>query len=434
MPDEDGGDAGRALWPHEALDFTPWLAAHLDLLGEAIGLRLEPTAREHPVGRLSPDILARDAGADVPVAIANQLAAADLSHLGRLITYATGSGAPVAVRVATAFRRELADAVHRLNGWTPDGIRSHAVQVEVVQHAPDAQPEPRFRRVVWPGGRDESLVLAAAEPSPEAQRYQDFFDPLLAELVRTGFAGRPVQHFDHTGRFFRSRIDPGIGYAASIWRGAAWVGLHIRMDGKTLTRRVFDELHADKEAIEADLPAPDGVAWSWLRHDAFAFSSINLRRDGAIHDPPDSLAETRAWMLDALPRLRAVLDPRLATILHGLGAPDRAEGGWSPRMARSARLLAFTGSGPRVLHEDAVLYIGRLAAFPEPAIRARRPAPAGSASPSLAAPGAVRSEAAVHRSRAGAPDAGGAAAYQPALAVKPRCAGAPEAAARRRRR
>ena len=224
--------------------------------------------------------------------------------------------------VATGFRRELADALHRLNAWTREGVRLYAVQVEVVQRAPDAEPEPQFRKVVWPGGRDESLVLAAAEPSPEAQRYHDFFEPLIADLAPFGFPGRPVQHFDHTGRFFRSHLDPGIGYAASFWRGVAWVGLHIRMDDKALTKRVFDELHADRSSIEAELPAPDGLAWSWLRHDAYAFSSINLRRDGAIHDPPDRLAETQAWMLDALPRLRAVFGPRLAAILGGLPAPD----------------------------------------------------------------------------------------------------------------
>ena len=188
----------------------------------------------------------------------------------------------------------------------------------------DADPEPRFRRVVWPGGRDESLVLAAAEPSLEARRYQAFFEPLIAELLQSGFAGRSLQHFDHTGRFLRSRLDPGIGYAASFWRGVAWVGLHIRMDDTAHTKRVFDALQADRASIEADLLAPDASAWSWLRHDAFTFSSINLRRDSAIHKPPDRLHETREWMLDMLPRLRAVLDPRLAAIIEGLRAADCA--------------------------------------------------------------------------------------------------------------
>ena len=321
---DDGAErlAVDALWQHEALDFTPWLAANLDALGEAIGLRLELLAREHPVGQLWLDILARDADAGVRVAIENQLTAADLSHLGQLITYATGSDAPTAVWVATAFRRELADAMHRLNGWTWAGVRFYAVQVEAVRRTQNANPEPRLRPVVWPGGRDESLVLAASEPSPEARRHGEFFEPLCAELLRTGFFGRPVQYYDHTGRFFRSSLHPGIGYAASFWRGGAWVGLHIRMDDTADTKRAFDALLAERASIEAELPGPGGSEWSWLRHDAFTFSSINLRRDGAIHDPPERLAGTREWMLDTLPRLRAVLERRLAAILEGLRAPE----------------------------------------------------------------------------------------------------------------
>ena len=309
---------------HEALDFTPWLAANLDLLGKAIGLRLELNAQEYPVGQLSLDILARDADADVRVAIENQLEAADLSHLGQLIAYATGSDAPTAVWVATGFRRELADALHRLNAWTREGVRLYAVQVEVIQRAQDAEPEPQFRKVVWPGGRDESLVLAAAEPSPEAQRYHDFFEPLIAEQMRSGFADRAVRDYDHTERLFLSRLHRGIGYVAAFGKETAYVGLRIRMGDNARTKHTFDELQADRTSIKAELADVPHVRWTWNRHPSFTYSSINLVRDGAIHDPPDRLAETQAWMLDALPRLRAVFGLRLAAILEGLPAPDSA--------------------------------------------------------------------------------------------------------------
>ena len=49
----------REAWPHEANHFTPWLAANIDHIAEAIGIPLEMTGTEVPVGGFSADILAR---------------------------------------------------------------------------------------------------------------------------------------------------------------------------------------------------------------------------------------------------------------------------------------------------------------------------------------------------------------------------------------
>ena len=40
----------RSQWPHEAHDFTPWLAERLDLLGAELGLTLERLGEEVAVG------------------------------------------------------------------------------------------------------------------------------------------------------------------------------------------------------------------------------------------------------------------------------------------------------------------------------------------------------------------------------------------------
>jgi len=38
----------RSIWPHEVLNFTPWLALNADRLAEALGIELELDATEHP--------------------------------------------------------------------------------------------------------------------------------------------------------------------------------------------------------------------------------------------------------------------------------------------------------------------------------------------------------------------------------------------------
>jgi hypothetical protein len=54
----------RTLWDHEARHFTPWLAANLGLLAEALGLDLALLQTEVSVGSFNADIMARDIGRD----------------------------------------------------------------------------------------------------------------------------------------------------------------------------------------------------------------------------------------------------------------------------------------------------------------------------------------------------------------------------------
>ena len=138
----------------------------------------------------------------------------------------------------------------------------------------------------------------------------------MQKLLGEGFAEKAVQYFDHTDRIFPSRLNPGIGYAAELHRGSAWVILSIRMEEKECTKRIFDLLKVDREEIERSVDAGPAPDWHWFRHDNYQmFSSICIRRDGSIDDPPEKLEQTRAWMLDLLPKLKEVFDQRLAEVL-----------------------------------------------------------------------------------------------------------------------
>ena len=308
----------RTMLQNEALDFTPWLAENLHMLGDAIGLKLECVQTEVPVGPYFLDIKAKEADGGAIVAIENQLEVTDLHHLGQLLTYATGCEARIAVWVAPYFGYEHAQALHRLNEWTKDSIQFYGVKVEVVKQA-DGDPAPRFRKVVWPGGWCKEATLQSGEMDPDKLRYYEFFQPLVAKLLGEGFAEKAVQEFNYTDRLFPSHLNPAIGYAASIEKGAfegAWAMLRIRMKEKKLTKHIFDKLKVDREEIERNVDAGPASDWQWFRYDNYSFSTIGIRREGSIDGPPKKLEEIRAWMLDFLPKLRNVFDPRLTDILN----------------------------------------------------------------------------------------------------------------------
>ena len=305
-------------WKDEARDFTPWLAANLDMLGEAIGgVKLQRDHTEARVGAFACDILATAVGTGVKVAIENQLEWSDHSHLGQLLTYAAGLGAGIAVWVTPAFRYEHAEALHRLNQWTRNGIQFYGVRV-TLQKTGSAAAEPYLQPVVTPCRWDQAVTQPKGAMSPLDQQYQDFYEPLVARLIEAGFAEKAIHKYSSSDRFFPSFIDPDVGYAVTLESTRyAWAGLHIQTKDKKLTKYVFDELEKEKEDIEATIDLAPGREWHWYRQPRYTFSSINIRKPGTIYDPREKLDETINWMLDMLPKFKEVFDPRVQNILNG---------------------------------------------------------------------------------------------------------------------
>ena len=82
----------RDIWTTEANDFTPWLARpeNLAVLGDTLGIELDLEAQERAVGPFRADILCKDGRSGAWVLIENQLERTDHTHLGQLLTYASG--------------------------------------------------------------------------------------------------------------------------------------------------------------------------------------------------------------------------------------------------------------------------------------------------------------------------------------------------------
>ena len=63
----------RFVWPHEALDFTPWLRLNIGLLGKALNLDLEIHEAEVSVGGFNVDLVGEDVSNGRRLIIENQL-------------------------------------------------------------------------------------------------------------------------------------------------------------------------------------------------------------------------------------------------------------------------------------------------------------------------------------------------------------------------
>jgi hypothetical protein len=135
-------------WAHEALNFTPWLAENLTLLGHELGLALEIQKREHAVGRYSLDLLLEDSLGRV-VIVENQFGQTDHDHLGKLLTYSAGTEADVVIWIAEAFTQEHMAALEWLNDSTVEEVGFFGVELEVLR-IDNSRPAPHFRVVVRP--------------------------------------------------------------------------------------------------------------------------------------------------------------------------------------------------------------------------------------------------------------------------------------------
>lgn len=152
----------RNIWTTEAGSFTPWLARHdnIAVLGETLGIDLELEAQEKAVGPFRADILCKDIDTSHWVLIENQLDRTDHTHLGQLLTYASGLEAVTIVWIAARFTEEHRATLDWLNKITDESFRFFGLEVELwrIGSSPAA---PKFNIVSKPNDWLQSVAQAA---------------------------------------------------------------------------------------------------------------------------------------------------------------------------------------------------------------------------------------------------------------------------------
>ena len=240
----------RSIWPHEALNFTPWVAENVDLLADAVGLDITVDETESSVGDFNVDIYASETGTDRKIIIENQLEDTDHGHLGKLITYASGKGADVVIWVVKHAREEHKAAVEWLNNHTDDKIGFFLCEIKLFQIG-DSQIAPSFTVVERPNDWTKEIRKTASANPTQQQRleyWQAFNDYAFSDANFSRIFNKRKPTTDHWMDFSIGSSACHIAVSQIQKRKAVDVELYINDD-----KELFKSLFAHKDEIEKNM-------------------------------------------------------------------------------------------------------------------------------------------------------------------------------------
>lgn len=160
----------REVWPHEALDFTPWLADNIELLSNAIGIDIAVKEIEDPVGSFNVDIYGYEIGTDKPIIIENQLENTNHDHLGKLITYAAGKKANYIIWLVKSVREEHKSAIEWLNNHTDNDTNFFLCEIKLYCIG-NSDPAVKFEIAESPNNWQKVIKKENSANSTEQKRY-----------------------------------------------------------------------------------------------------------------------------------------------------------------------------------------------------------------------------------------------------------------------
>lgn len=296
----------REVWRDEAAVFTPWLAANLDHLSEALGMDLELVGTEVAVGPFSADIVLIDGNSGHRVIVENYLESTDHDHLGKLITYAAGLEGSFAVLVAKTFRPEHRSALKWLNSISTSDAGFFGLEVRAVKIG-DSPPAVTLEVIVEPDDWQRQVRETSSGQLSESQaRYVEWWAEFLPELQEahpgwTSASKPPSVNWTTlpTGR-------SGIRYGASFSWPAGATGYRLRV-----------ELYMDDGAAhwsyfierKAKLDAAFGPGLVWEGLEESKASRIAVYLDDADPDDRERWPQYRAWAIEQLGRFREAFQP-----------------------------------------------------------------------------------------------------------------------------
>lgn len=288
----------RTVWPHEATDFTPWLAAdnNIALLASAVDLEIAVEETESNVGDFHVDIFATDAISGRRIIIENQLEDTNHDHLGKLITYAAGKSAEIIIWIVKHAREEHRAAVEWLNNNTDERIGFFLCEIKLYRIG-DSAPAVKFDVIEKPNDWTKELRKAESVSETQQERYNYWVAFQDYAFPKKSFAKNFKRRKPSTDNWF----DFSIGSSACIIRLTQIrqrneLGAEIYIHN---SKDLFHAFHANKDAIESET----GLTFDWRELPDKKASRIVIVKQVSFDDE-SARAEQFDWLIDVMLKLK----------------------------------------------------------------------------------------------------------------------------------
>jgi hypothetical protein len=316
LPAADRGSP-RELWGHEAHEFTPWLAEHIEQLGEAIDreLTVQETERSTPTG-FSLDLFVEDAETGETGAVEAQLEQSDHKHLGQLLTYVTAFEAEFAVWIVHGVRYEHQRAIEWVNESSDKTAYLVNVESVTIREANnsdgvathEAGPAPLFTLLTGPSDEARKIGEQKRELDERDTLQLRFHEGVLEQLPDS------FNLFDNISpksrQYIEARVD-GVSYAVHITDSGGYAQLYIDIGGADENNAVFDQLETSREEIEEEI----GHELIWKRLPGNRACRIHTPLTDAGLRDEERLPEAQKQLAREIAVLYEVFDPRIQSII-----------------------------------------------------------------------------------------------------------------------
>ena len=289
----------RTIWPHEARDFSKWLAEdeNLALLSETIGIDIVLEERESSVGGFSVDLFATEEGTNRKIIIENQLEDTNHDHLGKIITYASGKGAEVVVWIVKRARDEHKQAIEWLNQHTDENVGFFLIEIELWK-INDSIPAPKFNIVEKPNAWAKTMKIVEG----------------LSDLKKTqleywqAFNDYAFARDDFKKMFSQRKAAPQHWYSLSIGSSSCHLDFTVNTQKKRIGAEIYitndKELYAKYVDKKAEIEAELGMQIEW--REAEKDCRILVLKEGDLKKGSSYWTQYFEWYCEMAPKLRNI--------------------------------------------------------------------------------------------------------------------------------